>query len=439
MSINRKYYALSIIFALLLCATQIIGNAILILVCLVAFVFLMGWACTQDFTLPMLLFFLPWAQLLRMSPASRTFYTTALVLICVISIFKNWTRFKKYHIVVWLGLLFLTLLSKLLDGSSLSFDYIAFMMLILLFPVVKEEWTAQKYDFYQIVVFFSTGIVVAALCAQQFADLPNIKGYIAVDSYQTIIRMAGFYGDPNFYTAQITAALGGGLVTILKETKKGRTVFMAILLLLLLYCGLLSASKSFAIVTIIIICLWIIEVLKMRGRIGLKIALLIGCAVAVFFLVSSALLSSLLEVFVTRFSYSGNVSDFTTGRTDTWKMYLEEWQHSGKIILLGKGLTSVTVQGLASHNTIIQIFFQFGLLGVPLLLVWIIGFFRDHTRETASEKKQIISSLILLAGTFFPWLAIDLLFFDEFFLLQWYVFIGLRQLRSEERIGDIYE
>ncbi len=439
MPINWKYYVTSIALALLLCAAQISGSTIMILACLAVFMLLMGWTCSQDFTLPMLLFFLPWSQLMRTSPDSFSFYTFGMVLVCAISIFKNWSRFKRYHILVGLGLLLLSLLSKLLDGSSLSFDYIAFMMLVLLFPVVKEEWIAPKYDFFQVVVFFSTGIILAALCAQQFASYSNIAKYIDVDSYLTIKRMSGFYGDPNFYTAQITAALGGGLVMILRETKKGRTVFLAVILLLLMYCGLLSGSKSFAIIAILILCLWVIEVLKMQGRTGLKISLLIGCAVAVFFLVSSALLSNLIEVFITRFSFSSDMSDFTTGRTDLWKMYLEELMGDGKLLLLGKGFTKEFLYGRASHNTILQIVYQFGLLGAPLLFAWIAGFFRDVAKGTNSERKHLLGTLILMVGVFSPWLAIDVLFFDEFFLLQWYVFIGLRQLRTEERIGDINE
>lgn len=439
MPINRKYYAVSIALALLLCGAQITGSTILILASLAAFMLLMGWTCSQNFTLPILLFFLPWSQLLKTGSDAFSFYTFGLILVCAISVFKNWSCFKRYHIVIGLGLLFLTLLSKLLDGSSLSFDYIAFIMLILLFPVVKEEWTAGKYDFFQTVVFFSTGIIIAALCAQQFASYPNIAKYIDVQSYLTITRMSGFYGDSNFYTAQITAALGGCLTLILKERKKGRTIFLAACLLLLLYCGLLSASKSFAIVAILLLCLWIIEVLKMRGRTGLKISMLIGCGLAVIFIVSSTLISGLIEVFVTRFSYSSNMSDFTTGRTDLWKMYLEGLLDDVKLFMLGKGFTNLNMNGRASHNTLIQIVYQLGILGVPLLAIWIVCFFRDRPIPSSSGKRQAIYSLILLIGAFLPWFAIDALFFDEFFLLQWYVFIGLRQLRSVERKGDIYE
>lgn len=439
MPIKKNYFYISIAIALLLCAMQIRGSTMLILMCLAVFLALIGWCCTQNFTLPILLFFLPWSPLLRTSPNNFSFYTFGVVLVCAISVFKNWSRFKRYHIAVGVLLLFLTLLSKLLDGSSLSFDYIAFMMLIVLFPVVKEEQVSSQYDYFQVIAFFSAGVIVAALCAQRFAAYPNIAKYIRVDSYLTITRMCGFYGDPNFYTAQITAALSGCLVMILKETVKPRTVFLGILLVLLLYCGFLSGSKSFALISAAIVCLWIIELLRMRGRTGTKIALIISGSLVAAFIASSALFSGLIDVLITRFSYANNISDFTTGRTDLWQSYVNELLGDAKLLLLGKGFTNVKVNGRASHNTILQFIFQLGLLGTAPLVVWIVCFFTGIPKVHRLPKKQRLNLLILLLGTFGPWLAIDALFFDEFFLFQWYTLVGLQQLCWDGKLESMPE
>lgn len=435
---SRKIYAASLILALLLCFAQISGSSLLILPCLAAYLVLVAWGCVKDFTLPLLLFFLPWSPLMRTSTDSFSFFTFSLVMVSAISVIKNSRMFRWYHILAGLGLMFFTLLAKLVNGYTLSFDYIAFLMLIFLFPVIKEETTAKKYDFYVNVVFLATGIIVAALCAQQFSTYSNISRYIKVDSYLTITRMCGFYGDANFYTAQITAALAGGLVLILREKKTSRTVFLAILLLLLLYCGLLSGSKSFAIIAIAIVCVWIVEVLKLRGRLGLKISLLAGCAAAIALLTTSAILTSLVDVIATRFSFATDVSGFTTGRTDLWKMYLEEFGESFKLLCLGSGFTNVMINGRASHNTILQAFYQLGLVGVPFLVAWVVGFFRNGL-SSAKGKLPVFYTIMLLLGVVLPWFALDMLFFDDFFLMQWYLLMGLCQLRNEERMETQYE
>ena len=432
MTNKKSYLIISIILVLLLCIAQVLGSTVLILPCLVVFLVLIGLSCSDNYTLPVLLFFLPWSPILKISPTGHSFFTFGLVLICAISIIKKRFRFKKYPIVSGIVLVFLSLLSKVIDGYSLSFDYIAFMMLIVLFPVIKGESTLKKYDFYQLVAFFSLGITMAAFAALLLESFPNIARYIQVASYSTITRRSGFYGDSNFYTAQITAALGGCLVMILKEHKRGRIVFLGIVTVLLLYCGFLSGSKSFVIVAACVIALWFIEVLRMRGRTSLKITLLVGAGLITVFIATSALFGDLIEVMLTRFSYSSDLESFTTGRTELWKNYLEEILGNAKIFFLGKGFTNVKVAGRASHNTLIQCVFQFGFLGVPVLAYWVISFFGGTSLRRLRRHRTVLEGLMVLVGTFAPWMAIDALFFDEFFLLQWYVFSALQQLQYED-------
>lgn len=432
MQLKKSYLALSVVLVLLLCVAQVLGSTIMILPCLAGFMVLVGWACSNNYTLPILLFFLPWSPVLRTSPLGYSFFTFGLILVCGISIIKKRFKFVKYPIVAGILLLFLTLISKVIDGAGLSFDYIAFIMLIFLFPVVKGEWTLKKYDFYQVVVFFALGVILAALCALNLTVFPNIARYIRVDAYATITRRSGFYGDANFYTVQVTAAMGGCLLMILQERKSGRLVCMVALLLLLLYSGFLSGSKSFVLVTLLTVILWIIALLKKSGRTGLKIGALCGVAVVAIVIATSALFGDLLDVVLTRFSYSKDINSFTTGRTGLWKMYLEEMVSNAKIFFLGKGFTNVKVEGRGSHNTLIQAFFQFGFIGVPVLVYWIVSFFRGSSRKGRKKRISRIEALMIAVASLLPWVAIDALFFDEFFLLQWYVFCAMQQLRNED-------
>lgn len=427
MQVKRWRFSACVVLALLLCAGQIRGSSAVVLACLALFLLLVAYTCVQNFTLPILLFFLPWSPILRTSPKGYSFFTFALVLVCVISILKKRFRFKNYHIVAGVFLVFLTLLSKLIDGFGLTFDYIAFLMLIFIFPVVKEEWTLKKYSFYQLVSFFSFGVILAALCALFFAAYPNIAKFIRVDSYLTIIRRSGFYGDANFYTAQITAALSGCLFAILRENEKKRIAVLMTLVAFLVYCGFLSGSKSFVIVFACVLLFWFVSVARIRGRAGLKIFLFVSFSVFAIFIATSEMFSDLIDVLITRFSFSKDLDSFTTGRSTLWETYLQEILGDAKVFFLGKGFTNVKINGVASHNTIIQGFFQFGLIGVPVLVFWIFNYHKDSSGRKKKNRIDICKLMIVLTGVFMPWLAIDALFFDEFFLLQWYVFAALRQ------------
>ena len=429
MPLNKKYIWGSALLALLLCVAQIIGNSIILLGVLACFIAFLAWACLENYTLPILLFFLPWASILRLSTESYSFYTFGLVMISLMCIIKKQFRFKNMYLTTGLIITLLTLLAKLLNGHFLTFDYIAFMMLLFVFPVVKEEYLAGKYDFYVVVIFLSLGTIIAALCAKQFMGYPNIRDYINVHSYLNITRMTGFYDDPNFYAAQITAASGGCFFLILKQTERKRILFIALLLVLLLYCGILSGSKSFAMVFALIAGLWYLEIVRMRGRFGLKVVLIIGSILLATYVAGSAVFGGWIQVIITRFSFATDFSSFTTGRTELWNNYFHAISSDVKLALLGQGFSQTLVKGRASHSTILQIIYQFGLLGAPVLCTWIVFFFRDTFNYGKIKKGQLLSVLMIATGVFLPWMAIDALFFDEFFLFQMYVFVALQEMR----------
>ena len=435
--INKKYLFACVVLALMLCLAQVTGYTMPIMACLGMYMILIAWCCCFNFTLPILLFFLPWSPLLKMDPAGYSFYTFAMVFICFISIIKRQFNFRNYQLKAGILVLLVTLFSKVLDGNGITFDYMAFVMMIFLFPSVKEEWREQKYDFYQVVTFFALGVVIAAMCALGFAQTPGIRRFIRVDAYLTIIRRSGFYGDANFYTAQILAAMGGVLSLFLQEKKKGRLLFMAVIVAFLLYCGLLSGSKSFVLVFTVLLVLWVIAIMRMRGKAGLKATLLIFLILGLVYIATSALFGGLITVIATRFSFAKNLNSFTTGRIGLWKSYSNEIFSNFKTFFLGQGFTNIKVNGRASHNTIIQMLFQFGVIGTAVLIYWIACFFRERKRTLKKRENYGLKSLIVAVGSFLPWIAIDALFFDEFFLLQWYMLVALNYFRPDEKAVNI--
>ena len=431
----KKRLLLCSLIALALCAAQVLGNKILILACLGAYLLFVAWNCSCSLTLPVLLFFLPWSPIMRTDPTSHTFYTFGMVLICIISILKNNFFFRNYQIKAGIFLLFMTLLSKLIDGNTLTFDYIAFIMMVIVFPSVKEEWDDEKYSFYEAAVVLAIGVVMASLCATYLAGFPNLRRYIRVDSYLSIVRRCGFYGDPNSYTAQILAALGGTLALILKEVKKRRVVLLSVLVLFLLYCGALSGSKSFVLVAACLVAVWLLALLRLRGRAGLKTVLLVGVCLSALYIATSSLFSGLIDVLLTRLGNAKTLESFTTGRVSLWMSYVEEILGDTKVFLLGKGFTNVKVNGWGSHSTILQAFFQFGILGVPVIAYWMICFFQNTSRRNNWRMQINLETLLVAVGAFMPWLAIDALFSDEFFLFQMFMCLAVReigQMRSAE-------
>lgn len=122
----------------------------------------------------------------------------------------------------------------------------------------------------------------------------------------------------------------------------------------------------------------------------------------------------------TRFSYASSVSELTTGRTDLWQTYINEFIHNPVLVLLGEGFSSVIIGKRASHNTIIQGVFQFGIIGFPFLIAWFVITIKNLISNISDKKPHFLYILLMGVGIVLPWMALDIIFFDELFLLPVY-------------------
>lgn len=409
------------VISVFLCYGQIRNSKALLAVCLLAFLGFVVLSCGRNAVFAVLLYFLPWSPLLRLDNKSVSFFTIALLAVCLVYCLKDHLSFNTYQSVLAFFLVLLTLAAKLWQGNPIRNNYLFFVCMLFLLPSVVEKSNAVSFK--EATLFFAAGVVMAALIAQQTAGLPNISKYINVQSYLSITRRSGFYGDPNFYAAHITACLAGVQLLLSREEKRVHQLALLALMVLLIYCGLLSASKSFVLTTAGLFLAWVPILLEKGHRIS-KFRLLLGILCAGAVIVSSSAFEPLFEVIDERFSYAANISQLTTKRTDLWMDYLNEFAHNVSLTLLGHGYTSVTLHGWASHNTIIQSVYQFGLLGAPLLFIWVALTLKRVRQGLKDSRSNWRYTLLMLVGVVIPWIALDILFFDEFFLLPVYVVLG---------------
>lgn len=408
-----KYLAACLMIAALLCVAQIRGSSILILGVLMLQLLLALAAAFQGMANPVLMFFLPWSTLMKLAPGSISFYTLSLIVICLAYVIRFRARLNMPCVVAAIFVMGLTLPAKLLAGGGLSMDYIMFLFLLALFPTVMRE-CVSGVSHRLLTVFFSLGIITAALSARSLASYGSIARYIDVDSWTNVVRYSGYYGDANFYSAQISAALSGVLLQMLEEKNWKKILPWILLAVLLIYCGLMSASKMFVITLVVMGLLWILAILTMPERGGVKLMLLLAICAGTVIVIGSGIFTDAIATILYRFSFSSDISALTTGRTDLWLSYAKEIFSSPRILLLGNGYTNLKVNGRASHNSLIQLIFQFGLIGSVPLIRWMRSYVSD---ALAKCRPKILHALIVLVGIFLPWMALDMLFFDEFFLM----------------------
>lgn len=414
---------LCLLNAALVCLAQIRGGGILLYASLFLFLLLSVYGTFSGLSLSFFLFFLPWSPLLKLYSGAISFYTVAMLICCLLCLAKTGYMLARYQIFLSAILLCLTLIGKALQANSVSNSYLFFFVMLLLFPNVTQE-DNRRDPFYVMTIFFAMGIISAALVAQQVAGYPNISRYIMIQSYLQVTRLSGFFGDPNFYSAHITAVLAGLFLVLSREQSRKQQIVLIVLSVLLIYCGLLSASKMFVAVLAAIFLCWIPMLFQKRGGLAGKLSLLIGILCAGAVILSSVAFRKLFLILDFRFSYAANLSQLTTGRTELWRNYWKELTGNVPLLLFGEGYTPVTLGGRASHNTLIQLFFQFGLLGSAPMTYWVFMLQHRLSKGLPARKRAALPGMMLLLGVVLPWLSLDILFFDDFFLLLVYATIG---------------
>lgn len=414
-----------------LLVAQTLGNTLILAPCLVCFLALVVWAAIKNTAMPVILFFLPFAPLLKLRPGTISFFTIALLAVYAVYTVTGSRRVRVWHLVPALLLVALTLVVKTAYGYDIDNSYILFAVTLMLVPFLSRELDGG-YDFYWLTVCFVLGIALAAVTAQFLTVFPTISRYIDVNTNLGFARRSGYYGDPNFYSTHITTALSGVLILLLNRVNKSRTLVLALLAALLLYCGLLSVSKTFLLVSICLILLWLAEMLLRRDKISVKLTVVTTLVIAGVYLLSSTVFTDLMDVMLSRFSGDANLSDFTTGRTEVWARYATAMAEDPLLMLFGQGYTDVIIGEKPTHNTLLQAVFQFGLMGIALLTTWMTFNLRTLLDGAKVRRHQTAQLAVLLLGTFGPWMALDYVFFDEFFLLPIFACAAVRFLYQQQ-------
>lgn len=424
---NHLLVLVCMIISATLCIGHITGSRILVILAMALFLGAIILTSRTGKVLYLLCFFIPWATLIKFEPRTMSIYTVGLIGACLLT----WIRYRmmvQRYMLPAAALIMLMIVVRLFYGFGMDNSFIMFCIMLLLFPIMGED-LHQTYDFYHLNFFFSIGIISAALSAYFLVQYPTIARFIDIFSVQDITRYSGYYGDPNFYSAHIAAALGGYLILFSHARK--RMLESIVMSVVLLYCGLLSVSKSFVIVTALMLLLWILLILRIRKHISYKIIIIVTiCAIALG-IITSDTFSGLLNIVAIRFGSASNLSDLTTSRSTIWVMYFQYLEDNPAVLLLGKGYANVLIEGHSTHNTILQGVYQFGIVGFVIFVFWLRDLFKISLKNLKLERKQYLACLVLAVGVIFPWMSIDLLFFDEFFLMMFYISLGFKWLHEQ--------
>jgi hypothetical protein len=230
-SLKENKYLLvfiSILNVFILSIGHVLENQIILLFSIAIFVLSICLSDKSNF-LPLMLFYLPWQNVLRTGPYSYTFFTLIVPIVFILILLRG-IKYEHYYskdiFVFPLILILYTLVIKFLNNLSLHTEYLFFIFMLVFIPLYINQYK-DKLSFERCILFLTLGILSANISAYLLMNNPNMLDYIIVEGAELvgISRFTGFKGDPNFYAMQILTCLAGLYVIISKTTSKKILLF----------------------------------------------------------------------------------------------------------------------------------------------------------------------------------------------------------------------
>ena len=296
-----------------------------------------------------------------------------------------------YLLIIVYSLLFLDI------NDDLNFSRLIGPILLFAIPIVADA--SGRIDCKQFIHHYIFGFVLTTVIGFFVSEIPALLELFYYDLWWTeggkeLTRFFGLAFDCNFYALSNYLVLAYLLFTSEKITK-GRLA----LVLFLIFGGLQTLSKSYLLMLVFLAAIYILKQRKNAKRLLITFATA-GIATGLFIAVSGAMGYNVVELTLSRFN-SGSFADNTTGRFDIWGVYFDYFYHSGvKKLLFGTGFNAVATS--AAHNTFIEMFFLYGIVGSGIWIGYFIHcweLFSSNTKNYTEKSPFVMISLCF--GIFF--------------------------------------
>lgn len=257
-------------------------------------------------------------------------------------------------------------------------------------------------------IFYIIG-VIATSSLSALGVIPNLSDYIGTEEMmlqgEQIVRFAGMYADPNYYTINLIISLC--LIVILSHKKLLGVIPSVGLSALLIFFAGMTGSKSAFLMLVLPLCFLMYSKLKKRNYLVLLV-------VAVLSIVAVNLLfSGKIEIFnnaLSRIDNAADVNSLTTGRAGLWQKYCEFLLDKPVWLLFGGGFGAQLQGNRGAHNTYIDLFYYLGFVGIVLLAL---VFYALIKIRKGPSKSNLLNYSV--------WICVALMYFflSEIFYFDW--------------------
>lgn len=415
-----KLIILEMASVLLVVMSYFTTKYLMILVAVILSVYIL---MVKDYTRIICVFFfmLPFSNIFNLG-------STSLFLMFKIAIIFKWiignkTIEKKSFLAIITYVFYIIMISAIF--ATIFDAVIRILNFALWFLTIYILGTKIKEDTFCNVSMHYIGALLVSCVVALYADsIPGLKEQITdATILDSADRFSGLWNDPNTFSVFMGVGIVLTFLLYMKHCVTFKTV--VVLALALTVFSLYSYSKM---CLIIVAAIWIgiimfSKTLSITKRVGIILVLAVTCTVIYF------MFPQIVEVYLMRLindrAHDFSFDSLTTNRSSIWQMYISSMSENPVEWILGNGINCVLPNGRAAHQTVLQVIYQIGIVGMIIYiytLTCILSVAKKQMRNERRKKVQEIISIAPIIIVIFSAMFLDYFFLENFYFL---LFLGV--------------
>lgn len=358
-------------------------------------------ACTGIVILPyickitILLSFLPWMEVLKLSPSSPTLYHMLYFSFLMFIVLKE----KKIKIKSLLMILIFSIyifFNRFIRGNLIELGFAAYIMSIIFLDLLMLNY--EKYcNKILCINSLYLGIISSFLAEKVFRNINHMTIYLSSDTYTNsidAIRYAGLFNDSNFISVLIlmTLCFSFNIFKYEKLNKRRKRIMFFNLTIVSLF-GFLTSSKMFFVgISIILLSIVLKSILKVRIKTIFLLFLILILVGYIFFKLGilDGILFRLNDLKV-------NNNDFSNGRIDILNQYMNFFYNNVYELFFGIGMYDrIYLNDISTHNTFVSLIYQMGIIGTIFIYIPVLFNIIKNIKELSVKNDPVIIIIFII-------------------------------------------
>lgn len=380
-------------------------------------------------SLEMMIFLAPMATIFKASSTSLAFLTYLELFFVLFYLVQQRGKIERIEIGMILFGFYLVVIELLNGGIDFNATIKMVVNLFMLSIATKANVEGETKRLF---VLFILGVIVSSLIANISSSFFDIAQYVGMKGYGVgsggyVIRFSGLYKDPNYYSVNVIIALCE-IILLFKRRKISSIIAIGFAILLTAF-AVETVSKSAILMLAIPVIMFLYATIRER-RYGL-FALGVVITACILVLAVSNRIPALDNIMGRFLSAGTDLDSLTTHRSTLWVNYFSYLSEHINEIVFGRSLLNYTLNGVAPHNTYIDLIYQLGIVGSIFLLLIVIRIFRNRKMDI---KRCLLNYSVLICIVIMYLFLSELQYYDlPFHFIMCYFALNFNTEETEER------